>query len=494
MDDPSSQDQDSRDSSVVEMNNSTSVLHKIATLYAEQLMSDICLVVGNKRYPAHRVILCASSEVFQVMLMNPEWSECRESVIELKEEPLCSEVFPQFLKYLYVGQIRISLQTVMPMLALADKYNIRDLVQLCVDYMLKHISKAATQGFLVSWLHYTISLSPYHQEVTDALQGFLKWNLNIVAESKDFVDLDVNILIVLIQQNDLVLRNEYDLFSYVESWISHKNILIQNDSTLTEEERHTAITQLIESVVVHIRFAMMTPSELAILLRKPIIKLHKEFLVELVSIGMSYHSGQEERVASIRGTETGALQFTPRLYTSDMYGLSMQLPNFESIENYQTFAACFFSQSNLSEYQEDQNMQWNIDFYPRGIKYSKAQMINVFNSAVEVPETILRTIRLSVTCKRDLTTEQRFKVGVLITGVQNKIPHIRTVHVRTHYFSKENRILNMDNLLPYDELALSSIKLSSHLIGNERNTLSLQIIIAPMGPYVCNDTPPFEFK
>lgn len=168
--------------------------------------------------------------------MNPEWSECRESVIELKEEPLCSEVFPQFLRYLYVGQIRISLQTVMPMLALADKYNIRvsamavaiqrfclfnrlitqskhqDLVQLCVDYMLKHISKAATQGFLVSWLHYTISLSPYHQEVTEALQGFLKWNLDIVAESTDFLDIDVNILIVLIQQNDLVLRNEYDLF------------------------------------------------------------------------------------------------------------------------------------------------------------------------------------------------------------------------------------------------------------------------------------------
>lgn len=49
------------------MNNSTSVLHKIANLYAEQLMSDICLVVGNNRYPAHRVILCASSEVFQVL-------------------------------------------------------------------------------------------------------------------------------------------------------------------------------------------------------------------------------------------------------------------------------------------------------------------------------------------------------------------------------------------------------------------------------------------
>lgn len=107
------------------MNDSNSVLHKIANLYAEQLMSDICLVVGENRYPAHRVILCASSEVFQVMLMNPQWNECRESVIELKEEPCCLEVFPQFLKYLYVGQIRMSLQTVMPMLALADKYNIK---------------------------------------------------------------------------------------------------------------------------------------------------------------------------------------------------------------------------------------------------------------------------------------------------------------------------------------------------------------------------------
>lgn len=59
-------------------------------------------------------------------------------------------------------------------------------------------------------------------------------------------------------------------------------------------------------------------------------------------------------------------------------------------------------------------MPWNIDFFPRGKKYSKAQLINVFNmqAAVEIPETVLRTIRLSVTCQRDLEAEQRFKVGV----------------------------------------------------------------------------------
>ena len=42
------------------------MLLKIATLYAERLMSDICLVVEGTEYPAHRLILCATSEVFQV--------------------------------------------------------------------------------------------------------------------------------------------------------------------------------------------------------------------------------------------------------------------------------------------------------------------------------------------------------------------------------------------------------------------------------------------
>lgn len=145
------------------------------------------------------------------MLMNPEWNECKESVIELKEDPGCCAVFPQFLKYLYVGQIQVSLDTVMPLLSLADKYDIKDLVKLCVDFMLKHIAGAGSQGYLVSWLQYTSSFS-YHQNLTNELQNFLKWNLCTVAASKDFINLDPNTMFILLQQNDLVIKNEISLF------------------------------------------------------------------------------------------------------------------------------------------------------------------------------------------------------------------------------------------------------------------------------------------
>lgn len=62
-------------------------------------------------------------------------------------------------------------------------------------------------------------------------------------------------------------------------------------------------------------------------------------------------------------------------------------------------------------------MQWDIDFYPRGIRYGKAQIINVYNMPVpgslEIPEALLRTVRLSVTCKSNLETDQRFMVSAL---------------------------------------------------------------------------------
>ena len=50
----------------ITMDNSGEVVAKMAAIYAERLMSDVLLVVGDQELPAHRLILCASSDVFQV--------------------------------------------------------------------------------------------------------------------------------------------------------------------------------------------------------------------------------------------------------------------------------------------------------------------------------------------------------------------------------------------------------------------------------------------
>lgn len=57
--------------------------------------------------------------------MNPRWSESHESRVVLQETPACASVFGEFLRYFYTGQIRINHLTIMPVLALADKYNVK---------------------------------------------------------------------------------------------------------------------------------------------------------------------------------------------------------------------------------------------------------------------------------------------------------------------------------------------------------------------------------
>lgn len=181
--------------------------------------------------------------------------------------------------------------------------------------MLEHIAKAATQGYLISWLQYTIAFSPYHRNLTEALKRFLKWNLEIVADSKDYGDLDANIMILLLQQHDIVVKSEYELFWWVagllrpcfigsfctiyvilylrllEKWLMCKKEQLDNDNSMSDIEKESIFRNLIESTIVHIRFSMMSPKELAHLLLNQVVSYHKEFLVQRMAIGMSYHSG-----------------------------------------------------------------------------------------------------------------------------------------------------------------------------------------------------------
>lgn len=128
---------------------------------------------------------------------------------------------------------------------------------------------------------------------------------------------------------------------------------------------------------------------------------------------MCYHSGQEDHVHEIRAVDQDKMQFTPRLYTTDAWGTSMTIKDFQKIEDYQNFVAYFFG-GNLAEHQDqEQQITWELDFFPRGIRYNKAKLISIFSfqGCMDIPEACLKTVRLRVTCKDDLEEEQRFKVG-----------------------------------------------------------------------------------
>ncbi|CAK9795918.1 BTB/POZ domain-containing protein 17 [Anthophora quadrimaculata] len=475
-------DEESEKSNSIEVDNSHTVLLKIATLYAERLMNDICLVVDGIEYPAHRLILCASSDVFQVMLMSPQWSESQESRVTLQETPQCVPIFSEFLRYFYTGQIRINYGVVLPILSLADKYNVKDLITLCLDYMQNHIALAAIHGTLVSWLQYTSNCG--HHNITQTCLNFIKWNLELVAETADFGNFDLDILVTLLHQSSLVVKDEMTLYKCLESWLEHQANRLKTQ--LTQDELENTLKQLVIAVMSSVRFPMMSPRQLAELLLFPLTKKYKEFFVERMSIGMSFHSGHLDRVKEVSlNKEDDALLFEPRLYTVDTCSSLLTIENFHGLPSYHTRTLVFSSHSSLAEYTGDRACEWVVDIYPKGVWFKKFFCI-VWHGMVEMPEHVKRSVRLSLTCKEppvNSDADMRVKIGVLIYGLQDGVEHIARVTEIIHRFSLQERVLNLDDLLPFDELNPQQGSVpettSPFLVGPNKDMLKLHIVISP---------------
>lgn len=417
--------------------------------------------------------------------MSPQWSESQTSRVTLQETPQCVPIFSEFLRYFYTGQIRISYEVVLPILSLADKYNVKDLITLCLEYMKNHIAVAAIHGTLVSWLEYTSNCG--HSDITQTCQNFIKWNIELVAKTPDFGNFELDVLISLLHQSSLIIKDELTLYRCLEYWLDHQANRLR--SQLTHSEFESTLKQLVVAVMTPIRFPMMSPRQLAELLLSPLTKKYKEFFVERMAIGMSFHSGHHERIREIINNEDdGYLLFEPRLYTVDTCSSLLTIENFRNLPSYHTRTLVFSSQSYLAEYAGERTCEWVVDLYPKGVWFKKFFLI-VWQGTVEMPEHVIKSVRLSMTCKEppiDCDNDMRVKIGVLIYALQDGVEHIARVTEVIHRFNKDERVLNLDNLLPFEELNppvnITNNKdnsSSAFLVGPNKDMLKLHIVISP---------------
>ena len=75
--------------------------------------------------------------------------------------------------------------------------------------------------------------------------------------------------------------------------------------------------------------------------------------------------------------------------------------------------------------------------------------------------------------------------------MQNNINFIKTLHSKIQYFSREQRVVLFDNLIPYEALDEEN---GIYLIGKNHDTLKIQVIITPFSQAFTQDSPPLDFK
>ncbi|XP_043287590.1 uncharacterized protein [Venturia canescens] len=107
-------------------------------MFESKTLSDVIFVFDDKQLLAHKSVLAARSEVFQAMFSS-EMKEKDTSRIEIVDTK--AEIFEEFLRYLYTGELNDLKNKVEEMLFLADKYQICELKELCEEFFLNNVSE-----------------------------------------------------------------------------------------------------------------------------------------------------------------------------------------------------------------------------------------------------------------------------------------------------------------------------------------------------------------
>lgn len=133
-----------------------------------------------------------------------------------------------------------------------------------------------------------------------------------------------------------------------------------------------------------------------------------------------------------------------------------------------------------------------IDLYPKGLCFQRGYLI-VWQGTVTIPEHVRRTVRMSITCRDPPANDSYLvKIGVLVSGFVCDVESIVEVAYDVRKFSKEDNTFIINNLLSYDKLndRYNNLKPKAnetgldapYLIGKERDTLKLQVVIIPLCP------------
>ncbi|CAH1780313.1 unnamed protein product [Owenia fusiformis] len=439
--------------------NSSTIHKKVKSLYDNDELSDVKLMVGQKVFHAHRLILASSSDIFRVMLTNSKWIESRRDIIPLREEEECAGVFEHFLKYMYTGSIQLTHTNVLPLLILADKYIVKDLADLCTNYMCEHIVSTVELNHAVSWLQY--SQRSFHVKLTEACRLFILHNFQKVISTSDFCEMDIGTLVNFLSRSDLIIPDEFVLYCGVVYWIKCQK----------ENYDDETMGSIAKEALSYVRFPMIRPMQLLKIQTSSLPNTCQQFIQDKISNAFQFHSLEVEERRNISNRRGPQEQYLARHYTNDHWSMSMEINRFRNLPKYYTRSILFSSPISGSKADDHKCVEWNVEFHPKGVYFPPCILIG-WQGNLDVSDSAFETVRLSV--KTKTTTVQRAEVVFMATGVQDGVEYIKQVVSRQCIFDLETQIYNLDDVIPYIELNGRS---PPYLCGEDRDTLKFTIMI-----------------
>ncbi|XP_033639361.1 BTB/POZ domain-containing protein 9-like [Asterias rubens] len=185
----------------------------IGNLFANEDYSDVTLVVEDKYFHAHRVILAARCQYFRALLFGG-MKESAPGCNEIELQDTTAQAFEALLKYIYTGRINLldlKEDVLLDVLGLAHQYGFVDLEGSISDYL-----RAILSIHNVCLIYDVASLYTL-DALKETCYHFIEANAGDVMNSESFLSLSESALKEVITR-DSFYASEIAIFKAVQAW------------------------------------------------------------------------------------------------------------------------------------------------------------------------------------------------------------------------------------------------------------------------------------
>ena len=197
------------------------LLSKCSQFRSESQFIDVRLKVGEDIFPAHRVVLAASSDYFYAMFTNG-MKESNQEMIELKDENITSNAVKIILDSIYTEDLHVTEENVFEVLAAAFHLQVTSVVQQCCDFLKKEFVQLRfdLQNYC---LLCTVAHRYGMKDLQEAAESKMALKFKDTCENEEFLSIiEPDQFLSLLSRDDLSAPSETFIFKSVMQWIKHK--------------------------------------------------------------------------------------------------------------------------------------------------------------------------------------------------------------------------------------------------------------------------------
>ena len=190
------------------------LLERVETQRRNDHFCDVTVLVKDKYFKAHKVLLTASSPFFR-KLLSSGMKESNEDVIKIELDEATEDVMEDVLSYIYTGDVSITDKRAHNLIATADYLLLPGLKTLASDFTEKNLTpKNCIFNFYFAEKYDCKELKEKACEVATS-------NFTVVMETEGFLRLQAKEVSDWISRDDIIIGAEEEVLNGIVKWVSY---------------------------------------------------------------------------------------------------------------------------------------------------------------------------------------------------------------------------------------------------------------------------------